>query len=60
MAYITTWASQAGFEIVVAWSDARLALAHRMYERLGFERFGERILEDADRSREYGFRRPIR
>jgi putative acetyltransferase len=59
MAYITTWARQAGFEMVVAWSDARLALAHLMYERLGFERFGERILEDADRSREYGFRKAI-
>jgi putative acetyltransferase len=59
MEYITTWAKQAGFEMVVVWSDARLPLAHRMYERLGFERFGERILQDADRSREYGFRRAI-
>jgi putative acetyltransferase len=59
MSYITTWAAQAGFERLVAWSDARLAAAHLMYERLGFERFGERVLEDPDRSREYGFRKPI-
>ncbi|MGH7419322.1 MAG: HIT family protein, partial [Candidatus Rokuibacteriota bacterium] len=31
-----------------------------MYERLGFARIGERTLEDADRSREYGFWRRLR
>jgi len=59
MAYITAWARQAGFETIVAWSDARLARAHAMYERLGFERFGERVVDDADQSREYGFRKTI-
>ena len=59
MAYITAWATTAGFETIVAWSDARLPRAHLMYERLGFERFGERVVDDADRSREYGFRKAI-
>jgi putative acetyltransferase len=59
MQYIAEWAATAGFETVVAWSDARLTLAHLMYERLGFERFGERVQADADRSREYGFRKHI-
>jgi putative acetyltransferase len=59
MAYITAWARKAGFETIVAWSDARLPRAHLLYERLGFERFGERVADDADRSREYGFRKTI-
>jgi GNAT superfamily N-acetyltransferase len=49
------WACASGFRRVVAWSDARLVTAHGVYERLGFTRFGERICDDIDRSREYGF-----
>ena len=30
-----------------------------MYRRLGFEPGGERTIEDADRSREYGFRKAL-
>jgi hypothetical protein len=44
---------------MVAWSDVRLPRAHRLYERLGFERFGARTVDDADRSHEHGFRRAI-
>jgi hypothetical protein len=42
--------------VLVAWSDVRLATAHAVYRHLGFEPFGERTLEDPDRSREVGFR----
>ena len=56
---VLAWAAAHGFRTIVAWSDARLPLAHRMYERLGFQRFGERVADDVDRSREYGFRRPV-
>jgi putative acetyltransferase len=54
--HVLGWAAERGFHEVVAWSDARLETAHRVYERLGFEVFGERTVEDIDRSREYGFR----
>src|SRR5919197_4358120 len=51
------WARASGYQHIVAWSDARLRTAHGVYERMGFTRFGERTVEDADRSREYGFRK---
>jgi hypothetical protein len=44
----------------IAWSDVRLETAHQVYDRLGFERIGERVIEDIDRSREYGFRKRMR
>jgi len=47
---------EAGGREVVAWSDVRLETAHQVYERLGFENFGERQVEDIDRSVELGFR----
>lgn len=53
------WAAARGFRRMVAWSDVRLPLAHRLYERLGFERFDARTVDDADRSREHGFRRTV-
>lgn len=49
----------AGCRVAVAWSDARLETAHRVYDRLGFDRIGERVLDDIDRSREYGFSRRL-
>lgn len=53
---VLRWASHAGYRTAVAWSDVRFATAHAMYRRLGFEVFGERTLDDPDRSHEYGFR----
>src|SRR5207247_2757880 len=53
------WATAAGYRQIVAWSDARLTTAHGVYERMGFGRFGERTVEDADRSREYGFTKEL-
>jgi len=50
---------EAGGREAIAWSDVRLETAHRVYERLGFERFAERRLEDIDRSVERGFRLPL-
>jgi len=57
--YILTRATEAGCREVIAWSDVRLTLAHQVYERLGFERFGARTTEDIERSREYGFRKRL-
>ena len=53
------WATASGYRHIVAWSDARLTTAHGVYERMGFTRFGERTADDADQSREYGFRKEV-
>jgi len=45
---------------LVLWSDTRFDLAHRLYERMGFLRTGERILpEDVNDTREHGFERMV-
>ncbi|MDQ3178958.1 MAG: GNAT family N-acetyltransferase [Acidobacteriota bacterium] len=41
---------------MILWSDTRFTKAHRLYERLGFERFGKRRLRDLNNSVEFGFR----
>jgi putative acetyltransferase len=55
MEHVLRQVREGGYHLVIAWSDERLETAHRVYERLGFDRIGERRLEDIDRSREYGF-----
>jgi putative acetyltransferase len=52
----TGWAREHGCREIVAWSDVRLAAAHHVYRRLGFEPMGERVCADVDQSRELGFR----
>jgi putative acetyltransferase len=60
--HVLAWAQQGGARVARAWSDARFVTAHAVYERLGFVRCGERMLDDLDGSREYGFERrlPVR
>lgn len=41
------------------WSDTRFTPAHAMYESLGFQRIGERAINDSNNSIEYGFRRML-
>jgi len=48
-----------GIKVMELWTDTRFHEAHRMYERLGFLRFGERYLNDHNETREYGYRREI-
>jgi putative acetyltransferase len=36
------------------WSDKKLTLAHRLYERFGATRVGDRICDDPDESPEWG------
>lgn len=55
MEHILARAAAAGHREAVAWSDVRFETAHRVYERLGFARLGERVIDDIDRSHEYGF-----
>jgi len=52
-------ARERGARSMELWSDTRFTDAHRMYERLGFVRFGERDLHDHNHTREFGFRRDI-
>ncbi len=38
-----------------AWSDVKLTRAHKLYHKCGFVQQGERICDDPDQAREYGF-----
>lgn len=40
---------------MILWSDTRFTKAHRLYEKLGFEKTGMRELDDMNSSIEYGF-----
>ncbi|MBN2561945.1 MAG: GNAT family N-acetyltransferase [Phycisphaerae bacterium] len=43
-----------------AWSDVKLTQAHKLYRKAGFVQEGERICDDPDNAREYGFwREPL-
>ena len=57
MEHVLALASAAGYREAIAWSDVRFATANTVYDRLGFERIGERVIDDIDRSHEYGFRK---
>jgi putative acetyltransferase len=59
MEHILGWARGAGFREAVAWSDVRLETAHKVYDRMGFERVGERVIDDIDQSHELGFRKRL-
>jgi putative acetyltransferase len=54
------WAGARGYTRACLWSDVKFERAHVMYERLGFVQHGLRDCEDIDRSREYGYVRPLR
>ena len=54
------WCREQAIARVVLWSDTRFDQAHRLYDRLGFARTGERVLpDDVNRTREYGFERVV-
>lgn len=48
-------ARERGFPSMRAWSDVKLPQAHALYQKAGFVREGERICDDPDKSREFGF-----
>ncbi len=50
-------ARQAG--AITLWTDTRFEAAHAFYAARGFRRTGQRHLEDASRSVEYGFRKDL-
>jgi GNAT superfamily N-acetyltransferase len=54
------WCRAEGVGHLLLWSDTRFDLAHRLYERMGFRRTGERVLpDDVNQTREYRFERPV-
>ncbi len=53
------FARDRGAAEMTLWSDTRFTRAHRLYERLGFEREGTRKLQDLNNTTEFGFRKRI-
>jgi GNAT superfamily N-acetyltransferase len=51
------WGRARGCRAMIAWSDVKLGLAHRLYLANGFVLFGQRLCDDPDHSIEYGFRK---
>jgi len=51
------WARDRGFRSMLAWSDVKLGLAHKLYLNNGFVLFGQRLCDDPDKSIEHGFRK---
>jgi putative acetyltransferase len=51
------WSRERGFTRMIAWSDVKLPHAHVLYRANGFVQRGERIVDDPDHSREYGFQK---
>jgi O-acetylserine/cysteine efflux transporter len=57
---VLEWCRTQKIRRVILWSDTRFDQAHRLYERMGFQRTGERVLpDDLNQTREYGFERPV-
>jgi GNAT superfamily N-acetyltransferase len=57
---VLAWCRAHGIMGLVLWSDTRFEQAHRLYERMGFARTGERELpDDVNDTREYRYERPV-
>ncbi|MBC7909186.1 MAG: GNAT family N-acetyltransferase [Pyrinomonadaceae bacterium] len=52
-------ARAAGKARMLLWSDTRFLDAHRLYQRMGFTKSGERDLHDSNNTSEYGFEKTI-
>jgi putative acetyltransferase len=52
-------AHRAGRTRFILWTDTRFHGAHRLYERVGFQRFGVRELDDINHTREFGYARTL-
>jgi GNAT superfamily N-acetyltransferase len=57
---VLAWCREEAIRHLVLWSDTRFDRAHRLYERMGFRRTGERtIAGDVNQSREYRYERSV-
>src|SRR5215475_10967563 len=60
VARVLDWCRAGSIGRLELWSDTRFEHAHRLYERLGFRRDGERTLEgDINDTREFRFERGV-
>ena len=60
VALVLDWCRARSIQRLELWSDTRFEHAHRLYERLGFRRDGERTLAgDVNGTREYRFERAL-
>lgn len=59
VALVEAEARHRGAHFVELWSDTRFTDAHRLYERLGYQRGGTRALHDLSRTVEYYFRKEL-
>jgi GNAT superfamily N-acetyltransferase len=57
---VLAWCHEQRMARLILWSDTRFKAAHRLYERMGFRRCGEReLVGDVNQTREYGFEREV-
>jgi len=57
---VLVWCRANAFTRLVLWSDTRFEHSHRLYDRMGFRRHGERTVPgDINASREYRFERDV-
>jgi len=57
---VLAWCRDHDVPHLVLWSDTRFDLAHRLYERMGFVRTGERdVPGDVNDTREFRYERPV-
>jgi GNAT superfamily N-acetyltransferase len=56
---VIAWCRAEGIGHLLLWSDTRFDRAHALYERMGFQRTGERALTDINHSREYRYERRL-
>ena len=56
---VITWCRDEGIAQLLLWSDTRFDRAHVLYERMGFQRTGERALDDINHTREYRYERAL-
>lgn len=53
--HVMDYAREHGKPKMILWTDTRFETAHRMYERMGYQRTGFRDLADNNNTKEYGY-----
>lgn len=56
---VIAWCRAKDVTHLLLWSDTRFDRSHVLYERMGFQRTGERETHDINRSREFRYERSI-
>ena len=56
---VIAWCRAGAIKHLLLWSDTRFDRAHVLYARMGFQRTGERTLNDVNHTREYRYERAL-